>query len=73
MTISDKKIESRTVRFKPHELDRIDQFLAQNPFFDFSSLARIAIQKFIENPKLKVSGVKPQSTSNRRKRLEVDV
>ncbi len=47
----------RTLRLKPEEAARIDAFLARNPFFDFSSLARIAIEQFIRNPRLDVVSV----------------
>lgn len=59
MAMSDKKIESCTVRFKPHELERRERFVSQNHFFDFSTLARISIQRFIEDPILEVRGLKP--------------
>ena len=47
----------RTLRLKPEEGQRIDEFLDQNPFFDFSTLARIAITEFIQNPKLQLNAV----------------
>jgi hypothetical protein len=43
---------SRTVRFKKNEADLIDRFLRENPFFDFSSLSRVAVLRFIKDPKL---------------------
>jgi len=36
----------------------IEEFLDQNPFFDFSSLARTAIQQFVRDPRLEIKGVK---------------
>lgn len=41
---------SRTIRFKTEDVELIDEFIEKNPIFDFSSLTRIALRKFIENP-----------------------
>lgn len=46
---------TRTVRFSQSETDDIGAFLKRNPFFDFSSLARLAITEFIRNPVLRVN------------------
>ncbi len=35
----------------------IERFLQQNQIFDFSTLARVAIRRFIENPSLEIRGV----------------
>jgi hypothetical protein len=48
---------SRTIRFKKDELDLIEKFLAKNPFFDFSSLTRIAVVEFVKNPPIQIVGV----------------
>lgn len=56
---------SRTVRFKAHELEQIDEFLQRNPFFDFSSLTRIAVTEFIRRPTLRIQ---PIETTERPKR-----
>jgi hypothetical protein len=45
---------SRTVRFKKEEADLIDRFLAENPIFDFSTLSRVALLRFIKDPKLEL-------------------
>ena len=58
---------TRTVRFKKDELKLIDQFLEKNPFFDFSSLARLAIKQFIREPKFDVTPVNPKKNSRRRR------
>jgi hypothetical protein len=54
---------TRTVRFNQKEAGLIDRFLEKNPFLDFSTLARLAIAHFIENPELKILPVdgKPRS------------
>ena len=44
----------RTVRFDKHDLLKIDEFLKQNTFLDFSSLARLSINHFIENPTVQI-------------------
>ena len=48
---------TRTVRFQRTEIRRIEDFLAANPFFDFSQLARLSIKTFIENPQLVIKKV----------------
>ncbi len=48
----------RTVRFSSIEIKKIDEFLKQNSFLDFSSLARMAINHFIENPTVQIKAVK---------------
>lgn len=45
---------TRTVRIKKTDIKRIDEFLRNNPVFDFSSLVRIAIEQFMRNPNLKI-------------------
>jgi|LakMenEpi03Aug12_release.lakeMendotaPanAssembly.Ray.scaffolds.fasta_scaffold6245618_1 hypothetical protein len=49
---------TKAIRFKDEELEAINTFLKQNPFFDFSTLAKIAIAKFIKNPELQLEPVK---------------
>ena len=55
----------RTLRLKPDEAARIDAFLARNTFFDFSSLARIAIDQFIRNPRIDVVGIDSELSSQK--------
>ena len=47
----------RTVRFDSSEIKRIEEFLKANPFFDFSTLTRMSIQKFIENPQIQLKPI----------------
>jgi len=56
---------TRTVRFKKQELKTIEQFLVENPIFDFSTLVRTALSSFIENPQINLTAVK--STVSARK------
>jgi hypothetical protein len=35
----------------------IEEFLEKNPFFDFSSLTRTAVNEFIRNPNLLIQGI----------------
>lgn len=58
-------ISPRTVRFKAEEIDLIDEFLARNRFFDFSTLARIAILEFIKNPSVKIQPVAAKTRISR--------
>jgi hypothetical protein len=45
---------TKAVRFSDTEEKAIKEFLKRNPYFDFSTLARMAIISFIENPNLKL-------------------
>ena len=61
---------SRTVRFKKDEADLIDRFLQSNPFFDFSSLTRIAMMQFIQDPRLPLNAVKPPQGADKFKTMD---
>jgi hypothetical protein len=50
--------KSRAIRIPDNEDRQIEEFLKGNPFFDFSTLARMAILEFIKNPKITVRPVK---------------
>lgn len=50
--------KTRAIRFSENEEKLIQEFLKQNPFFDFSSLARTAIVTFIQDPRLSLKAVK---------------
>lgn len=52
-------MSTKAVRFSENEDLEIKEFLKNNPFLDFSTLARLAIQKFIENPELKLKTNNP--------------
>ena len=56
-----KPMNTRTIRFTDADLRDIDKFLSQNPLFDFSSLARVAIRRFIENPSIEIRGIHSKS------------
>lgn len=56
---------SRAVRFSEQENEAIKKFLESNPFFDFSTIARMAILKFIENPQIELKpSIVSKDTSN---------
>jgi hypothetical protein len=44
----------RTVRFEKIEIEKIEAFLRKNSFLDFSSLARLAISRFVEHPNIQI-------------------
>jgi hypothetical protein len=48
----DNKKQVKTVRFNSDELTKIEAFLKKNPGMDLSTLIRISINSFINNPKL---------------------
>ena len=54
----------RTVRFDKKELERIEEFLKMNPFLDFSTLTRLSVQRFIENPNLQFTGLQNKTKKN---------
>lgn len=43
---------TRAIRFSDLEEQQIEQFLHENSFLDFSTLARLAIIDFMKNPKI---------------------
>ena len=47
----EKKVV-KTVRFKEEEIETINSFLKENPSIDFSTLIRMAVEKFIKTPSL---------------------
>lgn len=44
--------KTRAIRFADKEDRLIEEFLAKNPFFDFSTLARTAILAFMREPNI---------------------
>ncbi|MGE3759558.1 MAG: hypothetical protein AB7H97_17465 [Pseudobdellovibrionaceae bacterium] len=44
----------RTVRFDDKQMKRIEEFLERNTFLDFSSLTRMAIDQFVQNPTVQI-------------------
>ncbi len=47
----------RGVRFTEEEEALIEEFIRKNPFFDFSTLAKVAILEFIRRPELRFTPV----------------
>jgi hypothetical protein len=45
---------TRAIRFADSEEQQIEEFLKNNSFLDFSSLARLAILGFIKEPRITV-------------------
>ena len=54
-------MSTKAVRFSAEEDSAIKDFLENNKYFDFSTLARISIMKFIENPELKLKPTKKEN------------
>ena len=54
--------KTRAIRLSDQDEKRIEEFLRNNPLFDFSSLARLAILGFIKDPKLTIYPVKEITT-----------
>jgi hypothetical protein len=59
--------KTRAVRLSDKEERQIEEFLNANPFFDFSTLARMAILEFIKNPKITIQPIKQTSQRKDRK------
>lgn len=57
--------KTRAIRLSQPEDKLIEEFLKNNTFFDFSSLARAAIISFIKNPRLEIRPVKPAKSSRK--------
>ena len=49
--------KTRAIRFSDNEEKLITEFLKNNSFLDFSSLARLAIIGFVKNPKITIQPV----------------
>lgn len=58
-------MSTKAVRFSEKEDEEIKEFLKNNPFLDFSTLARLAIQKFIENPEIQLKPAKKNIETNK--------
>lgn len=60
-------MSTRAVRFSDSEEKKISDFLELNPLLDFSTLARISIMNFIENPEIKLNPIKNINHTNKDK------
>jgi hypothetical protein len=58
---------TKAIRFSDKEDKAIKEFIKNNPYFDFSTIARMAILNFIENPQieLKPTKIEKEDTSKR--------
>ena len=61
---------TKAVRFSDKEDKAIKDFLKKNPYFDFSTVARMAIINFIENPQINLIPSKLDKTKSSTKRLQ---
>jgi hypothetical protein len=50
--------KTRALRLSDKDEQLIEAFLKENPFLDFSTLTRIAIRQFIENPSVTFKSVR---------------
>ena len=62
----NKVMGIKAVRFSNSEEQSIKDFLIRNPQIDFSTLARIAISNFIENPTIHLVPVKIELKKEKR-------
>jgi hypothetical protein len=59
----------KTIRLSELELKEIEEFLSENKFFDFSTLARAAIGVYIRSPKMDLRGIKKNSVVEERRNV----
>ena len=59
---------TKAVRFSEKEGKAIKDFIEKNPYFDFSTIARMAILNFIKDPKIELipTTIENQDSSERR-------
>lgn len=57
---------TKAVRFNEKEDKAIKEFLERNSFLDFSTLARMAILSFIENPTITLKPAKLEKKNEKR-------
>ncbi len=58
----------RTVRLDEKQIKRIEEFLDRNPFLDFSSMTRMAIDQFIEKPTVQIEPIAKNKKPSLRER-----
>jgi hypothetical protein len=58
--------KTRAVRISDKDDQAIEEFLRNNPIFDFSTLAKTAIIRFIENPEITLKAVKKEIPQKRK-------
>jgi len=54
---------TKAIRFSEKEEKMINSFLQENPYFDFSTLGRMAILSFVQNPKIEFKAIKRPKNS----------
>lgn len=62
--------KTRAIRLSSEDNQKIEQFLKLNPFFDFSSLARLSLLSFIEKPHLLLKPLENQNLKSETKRMK---
>lgn len=64
-------MSTKAVRFSAEEDSAIKDFLKTNKYLDFSTVARIAIMRFIENPEMNLKPTKVDNeATNKSKRIQ---
>jgi hypothetical protein len=69
--LEDSLAKTRAIRLSDKEDKLIEEFLRKNSIFDFSSLARTAIFRFIANPALTLKPVKVGTKGSTRRDAHV--
>lgn len=71
-TLMASPSHTRTIRFSEQDIRDIERFLKENQIFDFSTLARVAIRRFIENPNIEIKGLRELEGHRPKRRQEVN-
>ncbi|MFG1503692.1 hypothetical protein [Halobacteriovorax sp. ZH5_bin.2] len=61
---------TKAIRFSEKEDKAIKDFIEKNPYFDFSTIARMAILNFIEKPEIKLKPTTVDFKQVNKKRLQ---
>lgn len=61
---------TKAIRFSDKEDKAIKDFIEKNPYFDFSTIARMAILNFIEKPEIELKPTTIKLNQDNKKRLQ---
>lgn len=61
---------TRAIRFTEEENNAIKEFLKLNPYFDFTTVAKMAILNFIQNPSLNLQATKIKNQKSKERSLQ---
>jgi hypothetical protein len=62
---------TRAVRLSDREEEKVQQFLALNPAIDFSTLVRLALEKFTSSPEMAIRPLPPKPVHSPKKNKNI--